>query len=67
MSEELKPRLEIFDVEANNWIIISWHKHEMNAIINADVVAKSRKCRARVINKGSIVYEAGNADDQRPA
>lgn len=52
-----KSRVEIFDVEANGWIKISWHKDADHAKINADVIAKSRKCRARVINKGVIVYQ----------
>lgn len=52
-----KSRLEIFDVEMNNWITKSTHKNEEHAIINADVLAKSRKCWVRVINKGLIVYQ----------
>ena len=62
MSEEnvLKPRVEILDHELNNWITTSTHKNEENAIINADVISKSRKCRARVIHKGNIVFEVHN-------
>lgn len=54
-----KSRLEIFDAEANNWIIKSWHKDAEHAVINADVIARSRNCRARVISGGNIVHEAG--------
>lgn len=57
MENNIKSRVEIFDVEANGWIKISWHKDEEHAIINADVIAKSRKCWVRVINKGLIVYQ----------
>lgn len=62
MSKEnvLKPRVEILDHELNNWITTSTHKNEENAIINADVILKSRKCRARVIYKGNIVFEVHN-------
>ena len=54
-----KSRLEIFDAEQNNWIRHSWHKDAEHAIINADVIARSRNCRARVISGGNIVHEAG--------
>ena len=54
-----KSRLEIFDIEQINWIRHSWHKDAEHAIINADVIARSRNCRARVISGGNIVYEAG--------
>jgi hypothetical protein len=40
----------------NNWIRNSYHKNEDNAKINADVIEKSRKCPARVIHAGKIVY-----------
>lgn len=53
----IKSRVEIFDVELNNWITSSSHKDEDHAIINADVIAKSRKCWVRVINRGVIVHE----------
>jgi hypothetical protein len=46
--------LEIFD--QNVWIILSIHKNEDHAKINADVTSKSRKVDARVIHKGSIIY-----------
>ena len=57
---KIKPRVEILDHELNNWITTSTHKNEENAIINADVILKSRKCRARVIYKGNIVFEVHN-------
>ena len=57
---KLIPRVEILDHELNNWITTSTHKNEENAIINADVILKSRKCRARVIYKGNIIFEVNN-------
>lgn len=45
--------------EQNNWIRHSWHKDAEHAIINADVIARSRNCRARVISGGNIVHEVG--------
>ena len=57
---ELIPRVEILDQELNNWITTSRHKNEENAIINADVISKSRQCRARVIYKGNIIHEVHN-------
>lgn len=60
MDDKLKSKLELFDVEQNNWIIKSWHKDTEHAIINADVISKSRKCRARVIYKGNIIFEVHN-------
>lgn len=46
-------RVEIF--EDNNWIILSRHKNEENAIINADV--KAMKVPARVIHDKKVIYE----------
>jgi len=57
MENKGKSRVEIFSLEHNGWIINSRHKDEDHAKINADVIAKSRKCRARVITDGLIVYQ----------
>ena len=57
MENNIKSRVEIFDVAQNNWTINSWHKNKEHAVINADVISKSRKCRARVICEGLIVHE----------
>lgn len=57
MENNIKSRVEIFDVEMNGWVIKSTHKNEEHAIINADVLVKSRKCWVRVINNGVIVHE----------
>lgn len=46
--------LEIFD--QNCWIILSIHKNEDHAKINADVTSKSRKLDTRVVHEGSIIY-----------
>ena len=54
-----KSRVEIFDIGQNNWVINSWHKDAEHAIINADVISRSRNCWARVISGGNIVYEVG--------
>ena len=53
-----KSRVQIFDVESG-WINHSWHNNQTHAEINADVIARSRNCRARVISGGNIVYEVG--------
>lgn len=57
---ELKPRVEILDPDVNGWVRISSHKDEEHAKIVAEVLSKSRKCRARVIYKGNIVFEVHN-------
>lgn len=51
-------RVEYYDPKQNDWIPFSRHKDELFAIINADVVSKSRKTKARVISGRSIIYEA---------
>ena len=51
-----KSRAEIFDNEVNDFIIISWHKDSDIAVINANTISKSRKCQARVISEGKIIY-----------
>ena len=54
-------RVELFS--NNEWILISWHKNVDNAIINAEVIYRSRKCDVRVISKGNIVWmKLGNSD-----
>jgi hypothetical protein len=50
----VKYRVEIF--QDNEWRKWSTHKHEENAIFNAEVIAKSRKCDVRVIYKGQIIW-----------
>jgi hypothetical protein len=60
-----KSRVEIFDVELNNYIISSWHKTEDIAIINADVISKSRQTKAQVITNGNIVYEVGKINYEK--
>jgi hypothetical protein len=57
-----KSRVEIFEAEVNNWIISSWHKDHTHAIINADVISKSRNCMARVIDAGKIIHMVGGED-----
>jgi hypothetical protein len=54
-----KSRVEIFDAEANGWIKHSWHKDKTHALINAEVISKSRNIKARVISEGLIIYEVG--------
>jgi hypothetical protein len=49
-----KYRVEIF--VDNEWRKWSTHKHEENAIFNAEVIAKSRGCDVRVIYRGDIVW-----------
>jgi hypothetical protein len=53
-------KVEYYDSKQLDWIPFSRHKNESSAIINADVVSKSRKTRARVISGRSIIYEAEN-------
>lgn len=54
-------RVELFS--NNEWTLISWHKNVDNAIINAEVIYRSRKCSVRVISKGNIVWmKLGNSD-----
>lgn len=56
-------RVELFS--NNEWILISWHKNMDNAIINAEVIHRSRKCDIRVITEGNIVWmKLGNSDTQ---
>lgn len=50
-------RVEYWDKAENNWIVLSRHLNRMNAEINAEVKSKSRKCAARVIYDGKIIYE----------
>jgi hypothetical protein len=49
-----KYRLEIW--QDNEWHRWSTHKHEENAIFNAEVISKSRGCDVRVIYRGDIVW-----------
>lgn len=49
----MKYRVEIF--QDNNWIKWSTHKNEENALFNAEVIHKSRKCDTRVIFDGKII------------
>jgi len=39
------------------WIYSSDHGDKDYAIYNADVISKSRKCRARVLEAGELIYE----------
>jgi hypothetical protein len=50
-------KVEYYDPKQNDWIPFSRHKNESSAIINADVVSKSRKTQARVISGRTIIYE----------
>jgi hypothetical protein len=50
-------KVEYYDPKQKDWIHFSRHKNEYSAIINADVVSKSRKTKARVISGRSIIYE----------
>lgn len=53
--------VEIFiinsDMPNGNWVISSKHRNEENAIINANIISKSRKCESRVIFQGEIIYK----------
>ncbi len=49
-------KVEIFT--NNEWHIFSWHRNLENAIINAEVISKSRKCPARIVYGGKIVWES---------
>jgi hypothetical protein len=49
-------RTEIWHQESNDWIILSRHRNEENAVINAEVTSKSRKCDARVIYNGNVIF-----------
>jgi hypothetical protein len=51
-------KVEYYDPKQKDWIHFSRHKNEYSGIINADVVSKSRKTKARVISGRSIIYEA---------
>lgn len=53
-------RVEYYNPKQNDWVTFSRHKNESSAIINADVVSKSRKTRARVILGKCIIHEAEN-------
>lgn len=54
-------RVELFS--NNEWILMSWHKNVDNAIINAEVIYRSRKCGVRVISEGKVVWmKLGNSD-----
>lgn len=53
-------KVEYYDSKQLDWIPFSRHKNESSAIINADVVSKSRKTRARVILGKCIIHEAEN-------
>jgi hypothetical protein len=54
-------RVDLFS--NNEWIIMSWHKNVDNAIINAEVIYRSRKCDVRVISEGKVVWmKLGNSD-----
>ncbi len=54
-------RVDLFS--NNEWIIMSWHKNVDNAIINAKVIYRSRKCDVRVISEGKVVWmKLGNSD-----
>lgn len=56
-------RVELF--KDNEWILISWHKNVDNAIVNAEVIYRSRKCDVRVISEGNVVWmKLGNSDTQ---
>lgn len=52
--------VELWDDESNGFIIHSRHRNETNAIVNCEVVSKSRKRHARVIYKGNIVFDYNN-------
>lgn len=50
----------MFRVEYLNgaaWVRHSWHINQDIAVINAEVIHKSRRCAARVISHGKIVAE----------
>jgi hypothetical protein len=51
----VKYRVEIFT--DNEWHRWSTHKHQENAVFNAEVISKSRRCDVRVIYKGEIVFQ----------
>ena len=50
----MKYKVELFI--NNNWITHSWHKNEDFALINAENLSRGRKCDARVVFKGEVVY-----------
>lgn len=49
----MKYRVEVF--QDNNWIRWSTHMNEYNALFNAEVIHKSRKCDTRVIFNGQVI------------
>jgi len=53
--------VEIFLIDKQNpngnWVISSRHKNEENAIINANIISKSRKCESRGIFQGEIIFK----------
>jgi hypothetical protein len=51
----MKYRVETFT--ENEWRRVSTHKNRMLAEANAETLAKSRKCHARVIYQGQIINE----------
>jgi hypothetical protein len=48
-----KSKVEIWD-DQSGFIIYSWHRHLENALINAEVLCRSRKVRTQVVRAGLI-------------
>ena len=47
--------VEIWDDSSNYFVVHSKHRNEDHALINFEVVAKSKKVHTRVIYKGLII------------
>lgn len=46
-------------MQDNEWVRHSWHKNQIHAEINAEVLNKSRGTKVRIIKEGKIVLESG--------
>ncbi len=57
-----KFRVEIW--QDNEWHRWSTHKHEDNAVYNAQVISSSRGCDVRVIYRGQIVWRGDDYGDK---
>jgi len=61
-AEKVKYRVELFvDNEWHRW---STHKHQENAIFNAEVISKSRGCDVRVIFRGQIIWRGDDKSEK---
>jgi hypothetical protein len=53
---DIKYKVEVFSIEHNCWLTVSWHTNREYADINFDVL-KAKNNKMRMIYEGKIVRE----------